>query len=253
MSRSDPQAPRPDPTQLTEEELHQLAAHVVDYLLSPSLAFWRRGFSRTQRNPGLLKEALGSLGLPLRAQDTGWLTEFGHALGRKNKKKLLVLIKEAFRKDPPSFEQVLQLRHLNLRALGRKALLEVAERLKGERGIPARIEPTEYPELAALGDRLTPACEKILQDVEATPNRSLTGIVEGCRTEYPEATTFLLRHFERLESALKDTELLNRAKKIDTRAGLLADAMAGAEYGVTPRTSIERARTGRRVKGSNSP
>jgi hypothetical protein len=248
MSRSDPTAPGADPTKLTEEELQQLAVRMVDYLLGSSAAPLRKGFSAAQRNPALLKVAAESLGLPQRAQDTRWLIEFGHALARKNRHKLLILITEAFRKDPPTYDQGQRLRRLDPRALWRKGLLEAAESYKGERGIPARIEPTEYAVLAALGYRLTPACEKILVDVEAAPNRSLTAVVEECRKEHPDAGTFLLRHMERLKSALEDPELLNRARKIETRARLLADAMAGAEYDLTLRTSIERVRTGRRAR-----
>ena len=253
MSRSHPTAPGPDPTQLTEEELQQLTVHMVDYLLSSSAAPWREGFSAARRNPALMKVAAESLGFRQRARDTRWLTEFGNALARKNRHKLLVLIKEAFRKDPPSFAQAEGLRRLDPRAIWRKGLLEVAELFKGERGIPARIEPSKYPEIAASADRLTPACKKILTALEATPNRSLTAIVEECGEEYTEAGNFLLRHLERLKSALKDPGLLNRAKKIDTQARLLADALAGAQYDLTLRTSIERARTGRRQKGRTNP
>ena len=174
-------------------------------------------------------------------------------LGEPQGFKLLILIKEAFRRDPPTYDQAQRLLHLDPRALWRKGLVEAAEPFKGERGIPAKIETTEYVDLAAWSDQLAPACKKILVDVEATPARSLTVIVEGCRKEYPDTGTFLLRHIEQLESAMKDPELLNRVKKINTRARLLADAMAGAEYGLTLRTSIERARTGRRVKARTQP
>ncbi|HEX2715090.1 MAG TPA: hypothetical protein VHM88_23120 [Candidatus Acidoferrales bacterium] len=253
MSRSDPASPGPDPTKLTDEELQQLAEHMVDSLLSPSAAPSREGFSAARRNPALLKVAAESLGFRQRARDTRWLIEFGNALARKNRDKLLILITEAFRKDPPTHDQAQRLRRLDPRAMWRKGLLEVAELFKGARGIPAQIKPSEYREIAALGDRLTPACKKILADIEVTPNCSLAAVVEGCRREHPDAGTFLLRHLERLESALEDPELLNRAKKIDTQARLLADAMAGAEHDVTLRTSIERARTGRRLKGTTNP
>ncbi len=253
MSRSDPTAPGPDPTKLTDEELQQLAVGVVDCLLSSSAASFRKGFSATRRNPALLKVAAESLGFLQRAQDTRRLIDFENALARKNRHKLLILITETFRKDPPTYDQAQRLRRLDPRAIWRKGLLEAAEPFKGARGIPARIEQTEYPEIAALGGRLTPACKKVLVDVEVTPNRSLTAIVEECRKDYPDASTFLLRHIERLKSALKDRGLLNRAKKIDTRACLLADAMAGAEYDLTLRTAIERARTSRRVKGRTNP
>lgn len=248
MSRSDSTAPGPDPTKLTNEELQQLAVRVVNYLLGSSAAPLRKGSSAVRRNPSLLKVAAESLGFRQRAQDTRWLMEFGHALGRKNRHKLLVLITEAFVKDPPTFDQAQRLRRLDLRVLWRKGLLGAAELFKGGRGIPAKIEPTEYQALAELGDRLIPACKKILVDTETTPNRSLPAIVEACRKECPDACTFLLRHMERLKSALEDRELLNRARKRDTRARLLADAMAGADYNLTLLTSIERARTGRRAR-----
>ncbi len=232
--------------------MQQLAVRVVDDLLGSSAAPWRKGFSAVRWNPALLKVAAESLGFPQQAQDTRWLIEFGNALARKNRPKLLILITEAFGKDPPTYDQAQRLRRLDPRALWRRGLLEAAEPFKGARGIPARIELTEYQTLAALADRLTPACEKILEDVKAAPNRSLTAIVEECRKEYPEAGTFLLRHMERLKSALEDRELLRRARKNDTRARLLADAMAGAEYDLKLRTSIERARTGRRIEGRTS-
>lgn len=238
-----------DPTKLSEEEFKQLAERLVDYLLGSSGAPLRQGFATAQRNPALLKLAAEALGFPQRARDTRWLIEFGNALARKKRSRLLILINEAFVKDPPTFEQAQRLRRLDPRALWRTGLLEVAEAFKGLRGIPARIKPSEYPAIAALGDRLTPACKKILVDYESNPNRSLATIVENCRKEVGEAGTFFLRHMERLKSALEDQELLNRARKIDTRARLLADAMAGAEFDLTLRTSIERARTGRRGRG----
>ncbi|HEX2712765.1 MAG TPA: hypothetical protein VHM88_11150 [Candidatus Acidoferrales bacterium] len=230
-----------------------LAEDLVDYLLSPAAAPFRQGLLATLRNPALLKAAAESSGFPQRARDPRWLRAFGNALARKNRHKLLILIIEAFRKDPPTHEQAQRLRRLDPRAIWRKGLLEVAELFKGARGIPARIELSEYPEIAELGDRLTSACKKILVDLASTPNRSLTAIVEECREADAEAGTFLLRHLERLESALKDPGLLNRAKKVDTQARLLAYAMAGAQYDLTPRTSIERARTGRRLTGTTNP
>ncbi len=252
MLRSDPTTPGPDPTKLTKEELQQLAVRVTDNLLGSSAAPLRKGFSAVRRNPALLKVAAESSGFPQQAQNTRWLIEFGNALARKNRHKLLILITEAFGKDPPTYDQAQRLRRLDPRAIWRKGLLEAAEPFKGERGIPARIEPSEYAVLAALGDRLTPACKKILVDVGAAPNRSLTAIVEECRKEHPDAGTFLLRHIERLKSALEDRELLNRTRKIDAQARLLADAVAGAEYDLTLRTSIERARTGRRGRDRTS-
>jgi hypothetical protein len=252
MSRSDPMDPRPDPTTLTDEDLQQLAERRVDDLLSSSAGPLRQGFLRARKNPALMKLAAESIGFPQGAQDNSWLIEFGNALARKNRQKLLVLIKEALTKDPPTFDQAQRLRRFDSRKISRKGLLEAAELLKGDRGITARIEPTEYSALAALGDKLTPACKKILVDYEATPSRSITMIVEECRTEFAEAGTFLLRHIERLKSALKDRELLYRARKIDTRARLLADAMAGAEYNLSLRTSVERARTGRRGRGGTN-
>ncbi len=252
MSRSDPTDPKPDPTTLTDEELQQLAERMVDDLLSSSAAPSRQGFLRARKNPPLMRLAAEALGLPQRAQNTRWLIEFGNALARKNRQKLLVLIKEALMKDPPTFDQAQRLRQFDSRTISRKGLLEAAELFKGDRGIPARIEPTEYPALAALGDQLTPACRRILVGYEATPSCSITTIVEECRTEFAEAGTFLLRHIERLKSALEDRELLYRARKIDTRARLLADAMAGAEYDLSLRTAVERARTGRRGRGGTN-
>jgi hypothetical protein len=59
----------------------------------------------------------------------------------------------------------------------------------------------------------------------------------------PQAVEFFKQY---CAEALNDAKLYKRAKKIPQRARLLADALAGSDYGLSFRTSLDNVRTTRK-------
>lgn len=117
---------------------------------------------------------------------------------------------------------------------------------KGQRGPKPKIPKRDYPKLAARGDQLKPVIHKLLVELASGTKRAVSELFEFWKVDHAEACNFLLHHISRLERALKDQRLLKRATRIEARAALLADALAGSDYGLRFRTSIERTREGRR-------
>ena len=101
-------------------------------------------------------------------------------------------------------------------------------------------------------DLLRPAVTALLTQLQQTKH-SVSEILEYLRKDHPEASEFLLGHVNRLQLALNDPKVLRRAqKRISARARVLADAMAGTDFGLTFSTSMERVREARRLISKKS-
>ena len=176
-------------------------------------------------------------------------SDFHDALEKKDRQKLVSLLaKTDFLKNPPTSEQADKLRTLDFGVIMRKALQEAARQFTAKRGRKPKARRLDYRKIGMWGDKLYPVCLRLLTELRfETPNHSVRELLEHLKQDHPEACNFLLRHLARCESTLKDKRLLKRAIRIESRARLLADGMAGADYGLKARTSIERAREGRRL------
>jgi hypothetical protein len=117
---------------------------------------------------------------------------------------------------------------------------QVADSFKMQQGRPAKLNPSDYPRLAARADSLFPLTHKILNELAQGTKKTLLELLTFWRTDYPEAAPFLLSFCDQFERAVADQGLQKRRKTLPGRARLLADALAGAEFGLTLKTSIER-------------
>jgi hypothetical protein len=185
-------------------------------------------------------------GLDLGAQDIPIYRALGFAVDSRNRDEIINWFVSQIRIWPKEgiqdFVATMHTLPAVVRAHGAKGL----QRIKLRRGAVSRIKPDEYSKLAALGDQLTPAVASILTEHESYASHSIRATIEYRQPDFPKECDFLLKHLNRLESILKNKPLLSRAKKRSTRSRLIADAMAGAEFKLEPRTSLERAREGRR-------
>ncbi|MBZ5492190.1 MAG: hypothetical protein LAO76_14765 [Acidobacteriia bacterium] len=132
----------------------------------------------------------------------------------------------------------------------RKILLDLAETFKGTQGRQPKLKLADYPRLIQVADSLSPLIGKILSQLEQSTKKTALETVMFWQADHPEAAGFLLSYYKQFELALHDATLKRRSKRPATRAKLLAEAMAGMEYGLTFSTSIERVRQARRMQQS---
>jgi hypothetical protein len=236
----------------SDAELSRLAAKFVELMLNPdypwlSHYFLMGGFTYQV-------ESARTLALDIAhatAHDFFVPKEFADAVFGRNRDKLVPLVKDRLRQaklSPEYFTQVLQA--LNPSLL-RKAIQEAESIFKLRRGPKPKLPRHKYPELRVLADQLRPVIEKLITELDSGTKRPISDFLEFWRKEHPEACSLLLRHLGRLEQALIDPALRKRGTKIKSRARVLADALAGSDYGLTFLTSRDRASAIRRSQSTN--
>jgi hypothetical protein len=121
-------------------------------------------------------------------------------------------------------------------------------------GGSTKITRHQFDKILSRAEQLRPAIEKILKELSSHTSHTLEEILEYCRKDYPQACDFLSLHIQRFQQAFNDRRVVNRAtKRISARAGALADAMAGTDYGLAFSTSIEKVREARRSAWPEEP
>ncbi len=117
-----------------------------------------------------------------------------------------------------------------------------------------KISRAKYDKLLKRSEQLRPVIKKILDERASGTSNSLGEILEYCQKDHPGACKFLSLHLLHFQQAFNDKHVIRRAKKrISARAGVLADAMAGTEYGVTFSTSIATVGEARRAARRQKP
>ena len=132
-------------------------------------------------------------------------------------------------------------------AILRKGILDIAKQFSGGPGRKALVEESEYQKLAAIAEELYPVILKLLQELDTGTKRAIQDLLEFWQPDHPTACSFLLRNLARLQEGLNARVLPRPAKKLQTRARVLSEALAGIEYSLTFSTSIERVRQGKRA------
>ena len=232
---------------LTEAECSQLAELLVDQILDPSDS-WKRDFLLGGRdNPGPLDELLRGIGY--KPTQFGGLSgqKFAEAIEKRDRATLIAAYKAYIFANPPNVGQALAALQLNKPERWRSVLKGVGQAFKAKVGRKPKLPRGFYPELAAKSDQLFPVLKKLLSEQKTGTRRTTRELLKFWKKDCPEPCAFLLRHISRLELILKDAKLLQRATRPDSRARLIADAMAGADYKLAFRTSIERAQEARRL------
>lgn len=236
-------------TELSPAECEEFAEAYADKVLDPSFAPLQPALIKAISNPQTLKAVVGQMGLPMPAAspDPAWRRDIADAIQKMDRERLIGLVKTWWLKNPPTRVEVDFIMKTDLGALIRETFKKVARDFPAKRGAKAKATRRDYPKIAKLAEKLYPVCLTVVTELRTRKNLSVHECLERCEREFPEECGFLLAHLRSFESALNDERLRQRAKGSDSFARLVADGIAGTDYGLEPRTSIERAREGRRL------
>jgi hypothetical protein len=174
-----------------------------------------------------------------------WEYEIMEALLARDRGILVPFIKKDAQHKRWTGDQLARFLEVGKSDVLRKSLKELARPFSSRRGAESKLSVREYSIAFETAELLRPAILQLLKIPKTS--RTLVDTLEYLQQDHPEACKFLLLHVHRLQQALNDPGLLRRAKKrIEARARVLADAMAGAEYQLSFSTSVEYVRQARR-------
>jgi len=234
--------------ELSSVELEEFAEAYADMVLNPSIPWLRTSMIKALQNPESTNVIIQWMGRSLHTnQDPSWQRDFQDTLEKADRERLIKLIKIQCAKNPPSRAEAHFIMTVDIGGLIRKSLEGAAREFSAKRGAKPKATRRDYLRIATLGDQLYPACLKMVAELRSSKHHSVQYLLEHWEQEFPEACAFLLSHLSHLDATLSDKRLRKRAKRIESFARLVADGMAGADYGLEPRTAIERAREGRRL------
>jgi hypothetical protein len=121
-------------------------------------------------------------------------------------------------------------------------------------GGKTKITRSQLGKIVNKAEQLRPAIEKILQEQSSDTSHTLEEILGYCRKDFPEACDFLTLHIQLFRQACNHNRVVSRATtRIPARARVLADAMAGTDYGLAFSTSIEKVGEARRAARRQAP
>ena len=183
------------------------------------------------------KIVLPGLELPLDpAIAAGWR----ELIASGNSDKIREIFKKVLRESPRAYFEFL--RKLADKAQSRKALLALANKLKGKQGRAVKLAPDHYKHLAERADSLYPVLLYILRERERGTNHTIQELLEFLSVDYSSQVAYLQKHIDRLDEALRNPKIPQECEKIETRARLLAAGLAGCEEKYAFSSSVERVR-----------
>jgi hypothetical protein len=116
----------------------------------------------------------------------------------------------------------------------------------GAPGRKRKISPEQWPVLLERSQQLQPAIWALIKAHRVVRKRSLNECLRYIEADYPEQTGFLLAREARLKQVLADKKLLGQVATEESTCRLVADAIAGAEFALSARYSLQLCRTARR-------
>jgi hypothetical protein len=240
--------PQSTSQKLNARQCTELAESFVDMVLDPANAWLRELFLIGSNLPADYIEFLGKkTGIKGRPADPRSEKKFFNALEKMDRSRLLALMKKEFELKPPTKEGAEALLRMFDKSLWKGAFQESARHFSARPGRKLKISRRDYPKLVEWSDLLFPVLLKLLVEIRSSTPLPLRDRLRGLEHDYPQACRFLIHHLTRLESALRNSRLRARAAGLESRAQLLADALAGADYKLSLQTSVERTREGRRM------
>jgi hypothetical protein len=234
--------------QITNEEALFYAEKIADSILS----CWSEELGTNIGNlfrtkPEAVTFSLKLFGVDADPNYLANLNEFATAVEQRDRARLVSWFMQYAPNSPKDITEKVAAQIPFIPRLAREQFAQGLKAIKLKSGPASKLGPHEYPALAELASQLTPLILKLLVERDSRTKHTIQQMIEYQMNDFPLESAFLLKHSDRLETILKDKVLLKRAKKLPTRARLIADAMAGAEYNFEPRTSVERTRQGRRM------
>jgi len=174
-----------------------------------------------------------------------WLAD---ALIQEDRQKLIPYFKKDAQRRKLTKDELARLLEVGKSSVLRNSFKELARPFSSHRGAKPKLPPGKYSEALETAELLEPAMLKLL---DPQTSHTLVETLQYLQKDHPKACEFLLRHITLLQQALNDPGLSRRAtKRIGARARVLAAALAGADYGLSFSTSVERVRQARRAKHS---
>jgi hypothetical protein len=232
------------PPEATEADYEALAVQFADMLIDPDKRWLLEyvlagGFSYPI-------ESLEDLPVDIlaRISNASYLVEkkLLDAALSGDRKIVVAFLMDNFHQTKPPLEWLSAvLKALDTTAL-RRSLQKASGIFKLRRGPNPKIPNFRYTDLAAKAELLTPVMFKLLTELQSGTKRSIQELLEFWKKDHDEGCSFLLRHIGRLRQALDSPALLKRGRKLLSRARVLAEALAGSDYGLTFSTSLVRVR-----------
>ncbi len=118
------------------------------------------------------------------------------------------------------------------------------------------IEPENYPELRMQADKWLPVARALIpllaEDAQVNPKMRMSQAekmrmaLDILRTRFPQQCQILKDYLPRVESILRH-KVVRDAKTIDGQARRLADALAGATFGLSPAYAVKRVQAARQI------
>jgi len=176
-----------------------------------------------------------------------WEFEVMEALLAHDRRILVPFIKKDARDKKWTRDELERFLEVGKSDVLRKSFKELARPFSSHRGAEVKLPVGEYHKVLETAELLKPAILDLIELIPKT-TRTLVEALQFLQKDHPRACEFLVRHVHLLQRALIDARVSRRAtKRIDARARVLADAMAGADYGLSFSTSVERVRQARRL------
>ncbi len=231
----------------TQAEYQQFAEQFIDAVLDPVRPWLVEYLLKREFPPVPSEDDIASGRLAIKIHEAISLDKLGpwwlfEALRQGNRKELVPWAKrEAMDRRLTKDEMTRQLDSTKSETL-KRSLKGFRATFRFRRGPKPQIHRDDYVILLATAEFLRPAISKLLAERDST-TRTLREILTYLQKDHPEACKFLMRHEMTLETCLADPKLLRRARRRPAaRARVIANAMAGCEYGLAFSTSIERVR-----------
>jgi len=241
----------------SDEKYQRFAEQFVDMILdsrNPRLFSYliHGGFQTVLTSKDLNSEELAYEVLSvLKEGNRLWEPEISDALLNEDQEKLVRYFKKTAKKNRLSQDALARILETGKPEVMRKSFKQLWKQLSSHRGPRPKIATQKYGDILKTADLLKPAIKKLLEMPETT--RTIGEGLKYLQKDFPEACEFLLRHVNRLRQAPDDPQVQKRAfKRIEARARVVADAMAGSDYRLSFRTSLEYVGQARRDRDRKS-
>src|SRR5262249_19791912 len=152
--------------------------------------------------------------------------------------------------DPLTLEKTIDEAFLLFRdqKTARKAVLNVVNEMlpAGTQGRSRKITTDDFATFLNTIEKLKPASMSLLKLGSEYSNQDTVSILDFVEPQYPEAVRVLRKHVNTLDFLLSADSPLSGLTRTVTRAQRLAEAIAGAEWQLTPSYAHQKAAEARR-------
>jgi hypothetical protein len=236
------------PSKVSEIEYQRFAEQFVEMVFASNWVFQHLLYGGFQTVPTWEELNSGEFALAVvevsREGGVVWQPGLAYALIDEDRQWLVRYFKRDAQKRRLSKDELVRLLEACKHSVLRKSFKELARPFSSQRGPKPKLPLEKYDDVLKIAELLRPTIAQLLR-METT--RTLAERLEFLQNDHPEACEFLLRRVVMLRQALDDAGLRTRAsKRIDARARVLADALAGSDYALSFRTSLERVGEARR-------